>query len=502
MNKFNHRLHRFTQIFLISVSLFLLVLLPACAPSPIIPSITETPIPSATPRLLTATPPIVTETPIPSPTAIPLERAQYTLYATLDYAAKTVEVQESILYPNLSGEPLTELVLAVEPNLWAGGFVLKEISVDGAPTDYSLEGQRMSVLLARVLEPNQNIAIKIDYTIVLPFAEQVDPSVARARIYGYTARQINLTNWYPFIVPRIGGEWVLHDPWFYGEHLVYDAVDYEVNLQVNDPSVVVAASANAESNVEWTQYKLKGGRAFVLSASPEFKVLETEVLGVKVYSYFYPLFDDPAQEVLNVTAKAIELYSRVYGAYSHQSLSVVQGDFNDGMEYSAFFFQSNGFYNTYDGTAQNYLTFVSAHETAHQWWFESVANDQATEPWLDEMLATYSERIYYENYHPEAVDWWWLARMFDYSPDTWVDLPVNENTSERAYWRTSYFHGAHFLEELRGRIGDEAFFAFLQDYRTQNAGKIATGDDFFRILRENTDVDFSDLTQKYFRMPH
>jgi len=182
-------------------------------------------------------------------------------------------------------------------------------------------------------------------------------------------------------------------------------------------------------------------------------------------------------------------------------LSVVQGDFNDGMEYSAFFFQSNGFYNTYDGTAKNYLTFVSAHETAHQWWFESVANDQAAEPWLDEMLATYSERIYYENVHPEAVDWWWLARMYDYSPNTWVDLPVNENTSERAYWGASYFHGAHFLEELRGRIGDEAFFAFLRDYRTQNAGKIATGDDFFRILRENTDADFSDLTEKYFRMP-
>ena len=91
--------------------------------------------------------------------------------------------------------------------------------------------------------------------------------------------------------------------------------------------------------------------------------------------------------------------------------------------------------------------------------------------------------------------------MYDYTPDTWVDLPVNENTSERAYWGTSYFHGVHFLEELRGRIGDEAFFSFLLDYRTQNAGKIATGDDFFRILRENTEADFSDLTQKYFRMP-
>ena len=43
------------------------------------------------------------------------------------------------------------------------------------------------------------------------------------------------------------------------------------------------------------------------------------------------------------------------------------------------------------------------HETAHQWWFEQVANDQAQQPWLDESLATYSERIYYENIHPDLV---------------------------------------------------------------------------------------------------
>jgi len=497
MKKFNRR---FTLIFFF---LFSVIFLSACGSSAPVPSVIETAIPSATPRLLTATPLPLTETPAPppEPTAIPMERAEYTLYANLDYANKSVDVRKSILYPNLSGEPLTDLVLAVEPNLWTGGFTLHEISLDGNPVNYNLEGQRLTLPLAAPLEPNQNLQLDLHYSLALPFAEQADPTLQRARIYGYTARQINLTNWYPFIVPRLNGEWVLHEPWYYGEHLVYDSVDYEVNLQVNDPDVIVAASANAESNAEWTQYKLKQGRAFVLSASSEFKVYETEVLGVKVYSYFYPLFDIPAQEVLNVTAKAIELYSQIYGEYPHESLSAVQGDFNDGMEYSAFYFQSHGFYNTYDGTAQNYLTFVSAHETAHQWFFESVGNDQAAEPWLDEMLCTYSERIYYENYHPEAVDWWWLARMYDYTPDTWVDLPVNENTSERAYWGTSYFHGVHFLEELRGRIGDEAFFAFLLDYRAQNAGKIATGDDFFRILREHTDADFSDLTQKYFRMP-
>ncbi len=485
-----------------------LLFLPACSPSPAIPATIDTPIPSAAPLLVTPTPLIVTETPllptetpIPTPTVIPLERAQYTLYATLNYAAKTVDVEQAILYPNKSGETLTDLLLAVEPNFWAGGITFHELSVDGAPVNYALEGQHLTIPLAIPLAPEQSTEIKLRYSLVLPFAEQGDPTVQRARIYGYTARQVNLTNWYPFVVPRQNGVWLLPEPWHFGEHLVYDVADYEINFKTVDPSVVVAASANAEANAEWTRYTLKSGRAFVLSASPEYQVYSQQVGDVTVYSYYYPFFEVPAQEVLNVTVRALQLFSQLYGPYPHRSLTAVQGDFNDGMEYSAFYFQSHGFYNTYDGTAQNYLTFVSVHETAHQWFFESVANNQAHEPWLDEMICTYSERIYYENYHPEATNWWWAARMYDYSPDTWLDLHVNENPSERAYWSSTYFHGAHFLEELRTRIGDEAFFAFLRDYRAKYAQQIVDGDDFFNTLREYTNVDFSDLVTKYFRTP-
>jgi hypothetical protein len=495
--------------FLLSSFIFLFIfLLSACATSPTVPAVIDTPVSSATPLLVTTTPLIATETPIlptetpiPAPTAVPLERAQYTLYATLDYAAKTVEVEENILYPNQSGGILNDLLLAVEPNFWASGFILHELTVNDVAANYTLEGQRMTIPLTAPLEPNQNIQIKMRYTLNLPFAEQGDPSVTRARIYGYTNRQANLTNWYPFVVPRQNGAWLLPEPWHFGEHLVYDSVDYEINFKSTDPSVVLAASANAEPNAEWTRYTLKKGRAFVLSASPEFKVFTQQLGDITVYSYYYPLFEIPAQEVLNVTVKSIQLYSQIYGEYPHKSLTAVQGNFDDSMEYSAFYFHSLAFYNTYDGTAQNYLTFVSAHETAHQWFFESVASNQASDPWLDEMLCTYSERLYYESYHPEALNWWWAARMFDYNPTTWVDLVVSENPTERAYWGSAYFHGAHFVEELRVRIGEEAFFAFLKDYRARKAGQIATGEEFFRILREHTDVDFSDLTIKYFRMP-
>ena len=62
-----------------------------------------------------------------------------------------------------------------------------------------------------------------------------------------------------------------------------------------------------------------------------------------------------------------------------------------------------------------------------------------------------------------------------------------------------YFNGTHFLRDLRARIGDEAFYAFLRDYFIQNKGGIASKDDFFTVLDAHTDADYSDIVWGYFQ---
>ncbi len=220
---------------------------------------------------------------------------------------------------------------------------------------------------------------------------------------------------------------------------------------------------------------------------------------VTVSSYYFPFSEQGGQAALQASAEAVSVYSNRYGAYPHKTLSLVMGDFNDGMEYSAFFYLSRDFYSLYDGTPANYLTFVAVHETSHQWWFEQVGNDQAEQPWIDESLATYSERVYYENIHPDLINWWWSYRIDFYKPQGFVDIPIYDGLGFRPYTNAAYFQGAHFLEELRARIGDEAFFAFLQDYLAQSRGKIVTANDFFRILKEHTSTDYSDIVRQYFQ---
>lgn len=445
------------------------------------------------------------ETQLPANTPAPaLERAKYILNATLDYDAHTVSVDQAIQYPNLTGSQLSALVLAVTPNLWDEGFSLTGIVIDGQPvTTYVLDGQRLDIALASLLPANGVVEIKLQYTLSLPFAEQEDPNVSRPRIYGYTSRQVNLVNWYPFIVPNIDGEWILHDPWYYGEHLVYDSADYEVTLKFADPASapIVASSGVPEAQPDGsTRYTITSARTFALAASRDFQTSSTQVGDVTLTSYYFAFNEAGGQGALQASGQALQVYGARFGPYPHKSLAIVMGDFNDGMEYSAFFYLSRDFYNLYDGTPANYLTFVAVHETAHQWWFEQVANDQALQPWLDETLATYSERVYYESTYPDLVSWWWSYRIDFYKPEGFVDIPIYEGQGFRPYTNATYFQGAHFLEKVRERIGDDAFFAFLQDYLNQGRGRIVTGNDFFRILRANAGAtDISDLINQYFR---
>ncbi|NWG34420.1 MAG: hypothetical protein HXY42_08260 [Chloroflexi bacterium] len=497
--------HAIRRILLSAFWVFLLISCSSPIPTAILPAATsipptETESPTETP--LPTEPP--TETPLPPPA---LERPQYGIDLQLNYTTKVAAVNQTITYPNWTGETLTSLVLSVQPNLWNGGFSLKSLAVDELPiANYQLENlsQRLEIPLPRPLPPGGTVTLTMTYSLILPQMQAYsNPNEIRPQIYGYSERQLNLVDWYPFVVPYQPGEgWILHNPWFYGEHLVYDTADFDVTVTFTDGSNPQIASSGAEvasGSAGSRRFKLEAGRTFAMSVSTLYKVAQRQVGDVTVFAYYFAFYDAPGEAMLQTTVEALQVFTQKFGLYRHKTMTAVQGDFNDGMEYSAFYFISRDYFNLYDNTPKNYLVIIAAHETAHQWWFDAVADDQALEPWLDETLATYSERIYYENVHPDLVDWWWGYRYFEFQKAGFVDTPIYEGGGQRPYWDKTYFTGARFMEDLRQRVGDEIFFAFLKDYYNQFAGKRATAADFFRVFRENSAADISDLMAQYFQ---
>lgn len=139
------------------------------------------------------------------------------------------------------------------------------------------------------------------------------------------------------------------------------------------------------------------------------------------------------------------MYADLFGAYPYRRFVIVQGDFPDGMEFTGLVFVSDAWFTSNNGTAQSYLTFITVHEVAHQWWYGRIGSDQAMTPWLDEALATYSEVIFYEEFYPELRDWWWQFRVNNFVGGRYrgknVDSSVYEFASIRDYINAVYLAG-------------------------------------------------------------
>ena len=433
-----------------------------------------------------------TATPLVSPTSPPTSaRTHYTLHALLDYAGQQLAVDEVIRYTNLTDVTLNELVLAVVPNL-RNGFSLENVMLAGNPLAYDLSGHRMTITLLQGLAPGEQATLSMRFRISLPPKIKEHP-------YGYDIDQVNLTDWYPFIVPYSNG-WILHEPGAMGEYLVYDAADFEVNIRTTQPDIVLATSGLADPlpNGGWTKYQLFGARTFAVSASDQFRMYDASVGATQILSYYYPGYEDEGAAILNAAVRAVGIFETKFGPYPYGSLNIIQADLNDGQEYDGLVYLATTFYNQYDGSARSNLVAIGVHEIAHQWWFGLVGNDQALEPWLDEALSVYSEEIFYRFIYPNSHDWWWNFRVNWFGPSGYVDTNIYEPSTFRAYVNASYLNGANFLEALNYRMGDDAFFAFLQDYRTRYGRGRATAYDFFALARQHTTEDISDLINAYF----
>jgi hypothetical protein len=464
----------------------LLFLLPACAPpggTP--PPPTRTPLPSPFPSA-TLPPPI-------PPTAAPAPpRTTYQIDALLDYAAHILTARQTLTYLNDTPDTLTELILVVEPARLPGVFALDDLrwSQSGAPAaGWSLADGALTVPFVEPLPPGGHISLELAFTLALP---------AQPGKLGYADGQLNLVDWYPF-VPAYRGGFLVHPPSPVGETISYDPADYAVTFEVQNqpPGLVVAAGMPVSFQGSLYRFGGSGFRNFGLSLNEAVVVLEERVGEVLVTSVVPVNLEEAGRAALAAVVDALAVYGEMFGAYGHASLMVVAGNFPDGLEYDGLVFVGEEWYRDYDGGPQNYLTLLAAHETAHQWWYAQVGNDQALEPWLDEALATYSELLWLERARPDLAAWWWAFRVAAFAPEGAVGGTVYDFDGFRPYVNAVYLRGALMLHDLRAAVGDDVFRFALRVYAEQFAGREATAGDLIGVLEDLSGEELTALLQGF-----
>jgi hypothetical protein len=451
----------------------------------------------------------VPECPPVDPDAI---AARHVVSAQLDYGHKALVVDQQIDYAFPGSSAVEDLALNIEPARYASAFTLLTLSLNGEEPAHTLDGRRLTLALDEPLEPGCTLSLRLTYEVRVPPVGE--GAYAYDGYFGYTNRQLNLGHWLATVAPRVGDTWITRDTFLIGEQEVLDSADWDVTIRASGGEVPLTIAApgelTREDDLTW-HFVHQNSRDFSASISQSFNVIEQEAedgTRVEIYTFDDAVVTldngtqiDGAPHALDVAARSLAMYADLFGEYPYSRLIIVQGDFPDGMEFSGLAFVGGGWFTRYTGDPASYLTLITVHEVAHQWWYGRVGNDAALTPWMDEALSTYSEYIFLEEYYPQLRDWWWQFRVDQYAPQGFVDSTIYEFSSIREYINAVYLRGVRMLHALRDDLGTDAFFDWLADYVAAGDGQIATPDLFWSLLTPEQIEATQATRDQYLRAP-
>ena len=442
----------------------------------------------------------------------------YQLWVEVDFAegGPSFSGHELLKYINNEGVPLDELYLRLYPNghltYGAGSLRIDDVMAGGELVTPGLEyGETVArIELEEPLPLGEELVLELGFAGMVPqnFAGYGGSSYG---IYDYTGGVLKLANWFPILAAYDREGWHLDPIYGWGDAVYSETALFEVWITAPEDQVVVASGTELEqmSNPDGTvthHYVSGPMRDFFIVLSPDFRRLSAQVGETQVNSYYLAGDEPGGRAALAVAANAVRLFNQRFGLYPFAELDVIEAPLPwiGGVEYPGLILISDKLYGSAEYLARRELQFtmIVAHEVAHQWWYSLVGNDVIGEPWLDEALATYSSGIYIAEFLGEAAfeellrDW---QRSFQRARG-WTDAPVTaplDRFSYNTYYGIVYCGGALFYHELRAELGDELFFAGLQEYLRRFKYRVATTEDLLGVFEEISGQDLEELYDEW-----
>lgn len=436
------------------------------------------------------------------------ENTKYTIDAKLDGNMLTASV--TCDYVNNTDVPLTELWFHLYPNAYRKGaqflpvaesdiqnaypdgrsyseLTISSVAVNGSETDITVTGEDeniLSVALGGTLEPTERTTVKIDYSVKLP--------KIRHR-FGYTDNSVNLANFYPVACVYRDGAFCADPYYSTGDPFFSDIADYSVDIEASS-ELVGAFTGTVQSKTEGdgvVSYSVCANNVRDFAAVfGKFEKM-SGAAGSTIVNYYYYSDSNP-ERALNTAIDAVKTFDELFGEYAYPEYSVVQTGFvHGGMEYPCLSMISD----KYTGDAYNDII---VHETAHQWWYAAVGNNQVKHAWLDEGLAEYSTMMFYES-NTDGYNYTFSGKRADaltaymlycetYKNNGLGDTSMTRSTGEYAndteYSYMSYVKGALMLDDIRNTIGDAAFKKGLRTYYSENKFGIAEPQDLIGAMEK------------------
>lgn len=243
-------------------------------------------------------------------------------------------------------------------------------------------------------------------------------------------------------------------------------------------------------------------KLMVIGVAPFAVQKSGEVNGKPVTTWVYQQDRNAGFTDFAVAPSVLQYFDDAIGPFAYEKLANVQSKTRfGGMENaSCIFYFENAV------TGLNERESLIAHEIAHQWFGDSVTENDWYHVWLSEGFATYFTNVYLEKkYGPdrlrqelsqqrEKVVAFAKERFAPVIDTTLTDINrvLSTNTYQKAGW---------VLHMLRRELGDEVFFEGIKSYYAKFKNGNALTHDFRRVMETASGKDLRSFFDQWLRNP-
>ncbi|MFB7597768.1 M1 family metallopeptidase [Streptomyces sp. NPDC056160] len=307
-------------------------------------------------------------------------------------------------------------------------------------------------------------------------------------------------------IPTDDGAFVAGEPqgamtWFPANNHPLDKASYDFTITVPQGRTAVAngvflgsRTAHARTTYRWRQTEPMA--AYLATATVgRFRVEQyTTRDGIKVYNAVDPREAADAAPVLKQLPSVLEWESRLFGPYPFRAAgSIVDHAPDVGYALET---QTRPVYDS----APDLSTLV--HESAHQWFGDSVSLTRWQDIWLNEGFATYAEWLYAEQHGgPGAQHEFDALYARPASDGLWAFPPGDPGSGRNIFAAPVYARGAMTLHELRGAVGDPAFFRILRAWASDHRDGHGTTAQFTALAERLSGKDLDTLFRTWLDTP-
>lgn len=359
------------------------------------------------------------------------------------------------------------------------GLKVTGVTVDHVKASYRRAGQELVITPRHSLRENQEFRVAVTYSGTPKQVTDPDGSAD-----GWIATD--------------DGAFVAGEPqgamtWFPADNHPKDKASYDFTITVPKGTTAVAngvlrgqSTSHGRTTFRWRQTEPMA--AYLATATVgKFKVEQyTTTDGLKVYNAVDPREASAAAPVLKKLPSVLAWESGVFGPYPFRAAGAIVDRAPD-VGY-ALETQTRPLYDS----APDLSTLV--HESAHQWFGDSVSLTTWKDIWLNEGFATYAEWLYAEQHGGSSAQ-----QAFDalYAKPAgnglWAFAPADPGSGAHIFDTPVYSRGAMALQKLRTTVGDRAFFRILRTWATERRGGHGTTAEFVRLSERVSGKDLRGL---------